>query len=50
VTTAYGILRHCGIEIGKLDFLGSFRAASLALNVYGGFAAALARRSTNGQI
>ena len=22
VTTAYGILRHCGIEIGKSDFLG----------------------------
>lgn len=22
VTTAYGILRHCGIEIGKQDFLG----------------------------
>jgi hypothetical protein len=22
VTTAYGILRHCGVEIGKLDFLG----------------------------
>jgi uncharacterized protein len=33
VTTAYGILRHCGIEIGKLDFLRSFRVASLALNV-----------------
>ena len=22
VTTAYGILRHCGVEIGKSDFLG----------------------------
>jgi len=22
VTTAYDILRHCGIEIGKQDFLG----------------------------
>ncbi len=22
VTTAYGILRHCGVEIGKQDFLG----------------------------
>jgi uncharacterized protein len=22
VTTAYGILRHCGLEIGKQDFLG----------------------------
>jgi len=22
VTTAYGILRHCGVEVGKLDFLG----------------------------
>jgi hypothetical protein len=22
ITTAYGILRHCGIEIGKQDFLG----------------------------
>jgi hypothetical protein len=22
VTTAYDILRHCGIEIGKRDFLG----------------------------
>ena len=21
-TTAYGILRHCGVEIGKMDFLG----------------------------
>jgi hypothetical protein len=21
-TTAYAILRHCGVEIGKLDFLG----------------------------
>jgi hypothetical protein len=24
VTTAYAILRHCGIEVGKLNFLGSF--------------------------
>jgi hypothetical protein len=23
VTTAYDILRHCGVEIGKLDFLGA---------------------------
>ena len=23
VTTAYGILRHCGVEIGKRDFLGA---------------------------
>ncbi len=23
LTTAYGILRHCGVEIGKLDFLGT---------------------------
>ena len=22
VTTAYGILRHCGVELGKADFLG----------------------------
>ena len=22
VTTAYAILRHCGVEIGKSDFLG----------------------------
>lgn len=22
VTTTYGILRHCGVELGKLDFLG----------------------------
>jgi uncharacterized protein len=22
VTTAYGILRHCGVELGKVDFLG----------------------------
>ncbi len=22
VTTAYGILRHCGVELGKRDFLG----------------------------
>jgi hypothetical protein len=22
VTTAYAILRHCGVEIGKQDFLG----------------------------
>ena len=25
VTTAYAILRHAGVEIGKLDFLGPFR-------------------------
>lgn len=24
VTTAYAILRHCGVEIGKQDFLGRF--------------------------
>lgn len=24
VTTAYDILRHCGVEIGKKDFLGKF--------------------------
>ncbi len=23
VTTAYAILRHCGVEIGKMDFLGN---------------------------
>lgn len=23
VTTAYGILRHCGVEIGKRDFMGA---------------------------
>jgi uncharacterized protein len=23
LTTAYGILRHCGVEIGKRDFLGA---------------------------
>jgi uncharacterized protein len=23
VTTAYGILRHCGVELGKRDFLGN---------------------------
>jgi uncharacterized protein len=22
VTTAYGILRHCGVELGKIDYLG----------------------------
>ena len=22
VTTAYGILRHCGVEVGKMDFMG----------------------------
>ncbi|MGK7942192.1 MAG: DUF1993 family protein [Crocosphaera sp.] len=22
VTTAYDILRHCGVEIGKADYLG----------------------------
>ena len=25
VTTAYDILRHCGVELGKLDFLGAPR-------------------------
>ncbi len=25
VTTAYAILRHAGVEIGKLDYLGPFR-------------------------
>ena len=25
VTTAYAILRHCGVEIGKQDYLGKFR-------------------------
>ncbi|ELS31314.1 DUF1993 domain-containing protein [Pseudanabaena catenata USMAC16] len=25
VTTAYDILRHCGVELGKLDFLGARR-------------------------
>lgn len=24
VTTAYAILRHCGVEIGKADFLGQY--------------------------
>jgi hypothetical protein len=24
VTTAYGVLRHAGVQIGKLDYLGSF--------------------------
>jgi hypothetical protein len=24
LTTAYNILRHCGVEIGKRDFLGNF--------------------------
>jgi uncharacterized protein len=23
ITTAYGILRHCGVEIGKRDFMGA---------------------------
>jgi hypothetical protein len=23
VTTAYAILRHCGLEIGKQDFIGA---------------------------
>jgi len=23
VTTAYDILRHCGVELGKADFLGT---------------------------
>ena len=22
ITTAYDILRHCGVEVGKMDFLG----------------------------
>jgi hypothetical protein len=22
VTTSYDILRHCGVELGKIDFLG----------------------------
>ncbi len=26
ITTAYAILRHCGVEIGKRDFLGQFGA------------------------
>ena len=26
-TTAYAILRHCGVEIGKRDFVGSFNPA-----------------------
>ena len=26
VTTAYDILRHCGVEIGKRDFIGPFDA------------------------
>jgi hypothetical protein len=24
LTTAYAILRHCGVDVGKRDFLGSF--------------------------
>jgi len=24
ITTAYAILRHCGVDIGKRDFLGEF--------------------------
>ncbi|MBI3708422.1 MAG: DUF1993 family protein, partial [Proteobacteria bacterium] len=24
VTATYAILRHCGVEIGKRDFLGAF--------------------------
>ena len=24
ITTAYGILRHCGVELAKKDYLGSF--------------------------
>jgi hypothetical protein len=23
VTTTYNILRHCGVEVGKVDFLGT---------------------------
>ena len=26
VTTAYDILRHCGVELGKGDYLGNLRA------------------------
>jgi uncharacterized protein len=26
-TTAYNILRHCGVEIGKRDYIGSFNPA-----------------------
>lgn len=24
VTTAYGVLRHCGVEVGKRDFMGHY--------------------------
>ena len=24
ITTTYAILRHCGVEVGKMDFLGKF--------------------------
>ena len=27
LTAAYAILRHCGVEIGKRDFIGSISAA-----------------------
>jgi hypothetical protein len=30
VTTAYGILRHCGVPLGKRDFIGSLGDASTA--------------------
>ena len=29
VTTAYAILRHCGVEIGKKDFIGQIQAAGI---------------------
>jgi len=32
VTTAYDILRHAGVEIGKLDYLGPFRTELQASN------------------
>ena len=32
VTTAYDILRHAGVEIGKLDYLGAFRTELEAAN------------------
>lgn len=32
VTTAYDILRHAGVEIGKLDYLGPFRTELQARN------------------
>ncbi|MDP3280441.1 MAG: DUF1993 family protein [Nitrosomonas sp.] len=24
VATAYGVLRHCGVEIGKRDYMGNY--------------------------